>query len=119
MKILILKIVSSDLGRALTAMPFIMLINNLFGAALAGFAHKFDSNRLKAGLSKGFLVYAGIALFAGVSMYLPELQIEFNNELYSIVDGMYVVIWGAIGVYALDAFNKLAKLFKLETGETE
>lgn len=117
MKILILKILSSDLGRALTAMPFIMVINHLFGAALAGFGQKFDSNRLKAGLSKGFLVYVGIAIFAGVSMYLPELQVEFNNELYSVVDGMYLVIWAAVGMYAVDAFDKLIKLFKVETGD--
>lgn len=117
MKVIIVKVIASNLGRVLTALPFIMLINNLFGAALAGFGHKFDSNRLRAGLSKGFLVYAGVALFAGVSMYLPELQVGFNGELYSIVDGMYVVIWGANGVYAADAFAKLIKLFKIETGD--
>ncbi len=117
MKVIIVKVVTSNLGRVLTALPFIMVINNLFGAALAGFGQKFDSNRLKAGLSKGILVYAGIALFAGVSMYLPELQVEFSGELYSVVDGMYVVIWAAVGIYAADAFAKLIKLFKVETGD--
>lgn len=47
------EIIASNFGRVLTAPPIIMLANNLFGAVLAELKEKFDSNRLKAGITKG------------------------------------------------------------------
>lgn len=111
------EILTSNLGRALTVLPFIMLANNLFGAVLAELKEKFDSNRLKAGLTKGIVIYVGIGLFAAASTYLKELTVEFNGDLYSLIDAMYVIIWGAIVVYSTDGLSKLSKIFKVETGD--
>ena len=111
------ELLTSNLGRALTVLPFIMLANNLFGAVLAELKEKFDSNRLKAGLTKGIVIYVGIGLFAVASIYLKELTVEFNGDLYSLIDAMYVIIWGAIVVYSTDGLSKLSKIFKVETGD--
>lgn len=116
---LLLEIIGTNLGKALIVLPFVILGNSLFGAALAGFKERFDSARLKAGLIKGVIVYAGILMFALVSYYANGLSIDFNGSTYTLIDAMYVVIWATVIAYGKDGIEKLAKIFSFKTGNLE
>lgn len=116
---LIKELLVTNLGRALIVLPFIMIANNLFGAALAGLNKVFSFERLKAGLFKGLLVYTGIALFAIISFYTNDLNVDFNGTTYTLIDAMYVIVWASVIAYGKDGIEKLAKLFKFESGKIE
>lgn len=114
---LIKNLIATNLGKVLITLPLIMLGNNLLGAALAGLKKRFDLDRLKAGLFKGALVYAGVFVFALVSYFNNDLIVNFDGNAYTLVDAMYVIIWAAIIAYGKDGIDKLAKLFNFKVGD--
>lgn len=114
---LIKEVATSNLGRALIVLPFIMLANNAFGAVLGDLKGRLDKTLLWAGVKKGAVVYAGIALFTIVSILAPELSVNFANIEVDLVTGMYMIIWAAIAAYGTDGLNKLARIFNYKTGD--
>lgn len=112
-------ILRTKLGNALWVLPFIMLGNILFAVVLADFNHKYDPDRLKAGIIKGLTVYVGIALYSFVSQFTTDIQIELAGNAYNLVNAMYFIVWGAVAKYAVDGITKLAKIMKVETGDVE
>lgn len=114
---LIENLITTDLGRALTVLPLIMLANNLLGAALGGLTTKWKPDLLRAGMKKGAVVYSAIALFTLVSMLAPELSINFADLDVDLVTGMYMIIWAAITAYGYDGLTKLAKIFNYKIGD--
>lgn len=114
---LIKNLITTDLGRALTVLPLIMLANNCLGAVLGDLKGRLDKALLWTGIKKGGVIYAAIALFTIVSMLAPELSVNFANVDVDLVTGMYMIIWAAITAYGYDGLTKLARIFKYKTGD--
>lgn len=105
-------ILANSLGKAMVVLPAVILANILFGVSLAEFEHKFDWNKMLKGLYKGVLIYVGIALFVIVFHFTQDLVIDFNGGTYTMVDAMYIIVWGTVLTYSAEGMKKLVQLFK-------
>lgn len=105
----------------LAVLPMSILAHNLFGAALAKIELKdsFSRETLKKGLTKGFLVYLGILIYAFMSYLMVDLKIELAGELYSLIDAMYLIVLAAIIRYSKQGIEKLMEILKYEVTKEE
>ena len=110
---------SSPLGIALTLLPLAIIAKNLIGAGGSILDTTWNANYLKRGLFKGSLIYAGIGVLALMAHLSPELSVGIGGSEYTLVEGVVVLIMGAIILYIKDVFELLAIIFKQSTTEDE
>lgn len=114
-------IIKSQLGTVLVALPLTILANNLLGAALAEIDvnKSYNSGRLKRGLTKGAMVYISIMLYTIISTFMTDLTIDILGGTYTLVDAMYIIIFGTIVMYAKDGIQKLMTILNYNEEEAK
>lgn len=117
MKELFINIVSDPLGVALLLLPLSILAKNLIGAGHSAQTNSFNWNYLKRGLFKGILIYLGIGVIALMSLLSSELTVTINETTYTLVQGVTVIIMGAVMLYIIDTFKLLQSIWKTSTTE--
>lgn len=96
-----------ELIRNILAVALAMACNTFIAVAQAQRVDAFDKETLKKGLIKyGFYLIA-VACLYGVGLILPTYSIEIDGTMFSIIDGLNVVILGFASLYIVKAFNNL------------
>lgn len=98
------------LATMMIVLPVVMLANTIMGMTTGFLKFEFDWKQLGRGLIKSIGFYFSIFLMVVAAMIMPELGVELNGEIFTIVRALEFGILGAVLWYVGDFFKKFIKV---------
>lgn len=98
------------LFKLLLALPALIVGNILVGMGKGSYENEFDMALVKKGLLKGVLIYAAIAILAGVGYYLNDFQVNINGANVTILGALEILMYGTVGWYIVEILGKLSEI---------
>lgn len=97
------------LATMMIVLPVVMLANTIMGMTTGFLKFEFDWKQLGRGLIKSIGFYFSIFLMVVAAMIMPELGVELNGEIFTIIRALEFGILGAVLWYVGDFFKKFIK----------
>lgn len=109
---LISYLVENQFQATLVALPIVVVINIMLGAALANFKNEFDWGYMFLGLKKGIVVYIAIGTLSFVAQFVKFADIE-------LVSSMALIVYGVMATYVIQDVQKISDILGYKKSEIE
>lgn len=97
-------------GMYMLALAIMMVANTLFRLAATNKLGNFDKEKLVSGLKKNACVFLGMALVFCAGTLLPQVQISFDGNEVTLVQGVQAIILAAMAYYGVKSLMALKDL---------